>query len=328
MSKILITGGAGFIGLWLIKRLAYSEENEITVLDNLVRGRMDDDLKQILQKKNINFIQADLTNPLVFLNLPKDFDYIYHLAAVIGVRNVLENPDKVLFVNAISTLNIFEFTKNMPSLKKILFSSTSEIYAGTLRHFGIEVPTDEKIQLTIDDITSERTTYMLSKMFGESTCYNYGKKYSIPFTIVRYHNVYGPRMGFLHVIPQMFIKILNNDVIDVPSPTHTRAFCYIDDAIEMTIKVAESGMTNSETFNIGNQEQEISIRDLVTIIAEVLGRKIKINELPNTIGSPARRCPNISKIVQYIDCSPLIHLKEGVLLTYQWYKDKLDQCYE
>lgn len=328
MSKILVTGGAGFIGLSIIKRLASSEENNITILDNLARGRMDEDFKKILQRTNINFIQADLTNPLVFLPLPKDFDYIYHFAAVIGVRNVTENPDMVLFVNAISTINIFEYAKNMPSLKKILFSSTSEIYAGTLRHFGIEVPTDEKVQLAIDDIASERTSYMLSKMYGESTCYNYGKKYGIPFSIVRYHNIYGPRMGFLHVIPQMFIKILNNEEIDVPSPGHTRAFCYIDDAVEMTINVTESGKTNSETFNIGNQEQEISIRDLVKIIAEVLGKKIKINELPDTIGSPARRCPDISKFVQYFGYSPAINLKKGVTLTYQWYRDKLDQCYE
>jgi nucleoside-diphosphate-sugar epimerase len=289
---------------------------------------MDEDFNKIIQNKNVHFIQEDLTNPLTFVQLPKDFEYIYHLAAVIGVKNVVENPDKVLYINTISTLNILEFAKNMPSLKKMLFSSTSEVYAGTMKHFGIEVPTDEQVKLVIDDITSERTTYMISKMFGEAACYTYGKKYSIPFTIVRYHNVYGPRMGFLHVIPEMFIKIINNEVIDVPSPTHTRAFCYIDDAVEMTIKVAESGKTNSELFNIGNQEQEIRIVDLVKIIADVIGKNIKINELPDTKGSPARRCPNISKIKKYLEYSPGVGLKEGIFLTYQWYKDKLDQDYE
>ena len=122
MKKILVTGGAGFIGYFLIKELLKNENNKIFVFDNLYRGRIDDEFKKIISNKNIIFQNVDLTDSDFFKSLDKNFDYIYHLAAVIGVKNVTENPDKVLHDNAKTTLNIIEFSKNMKSLKKILFS--------------------------------------------------------------------------------------------------------------------------------------------------------------------------------------------------------------
>ncbi len=328
MANILITGGAGFIGQAITRKLSDNPQNHITLIDNLVRGRIDSDLQEILDRPNVQFIQGDVTDTAFFDSLPTNFDYIYHLAAVIGVRNVMEKPDKVLYVNAISTLYLFEYAKRLPNLKRILFSSTSEIYAGTLKHFGIAVPTPETEHLTLDDITSPRTTYMLSKMYGESICFNYGRLYNIPFTVVRYHNVYGPRMGFLHVIPEMFLKIRDNATIDVASPTHTRAFCYIDDAVTSTILVTEHAATQGEIINIGNQAQELTIRELVQTIAKVMGKSITINELPDTPGSPARRCPDTAKIKQLTGFVPQVNLEEGVTRMYAWYKDKLDTRHE
>lgn len=327
MSKVLITGGAGFVGYFLADRLS-KEDNQIALVDNLARGRMDAEMQSLLKRKNITFIEGDITDAAFFNKLDRDYNFIYHLAAVIGVRNVIENPDKVLYVNAVSTMNLLEFAKNIKGLKKLFFSSTSEIYSGTLKHFGIKIPTDEEVPLTLDDIKSERTTYMLSKMYGEAACFVYSKKYNIPITIGRYHNIYGPRMGFLHVIPEMFIKINKNNIIDIPSPSHTRAMCYIDDGIEMTVRACEYENTVNEILNIGNQEQELSIKELVEVIAEVIGKKVILNFLPDTPGSPARRCPDISKIRELIDFSPRISLREGISKTYEWYRNKLSDRYE
>lgn len=326
MSKILITGGAGFIGFHLAKRL--SSNNAVVIVDNLSRGRMDRDFADLLKHRNITFKNADLTSPETYHALERDFNYIYHLAAVIGVRNVEENPDRVLFVNALSSLYLFEFAKEMKGLKKIFFSSTSEIYAGTLKHFGVEVPTKEDVPLTLDDIQKPRTSYMLSKMYGEAICFNYNLKYDIPFTIGRYHNVYGSRMGFLHVVPEMFYKLQNNTLIEVPSPEHTRAMCFVGDAVEMTILACESEQTTREVLNIGNQDQEIKIIDLVKLIAKIMDREIEIKRMPDAIGSPARRCPDISRFRQLIGYSPIFPLEQGIRLTYDWYKDKLNQKYE
>lgn len=325
--KILITGAAGFAGYHLSHKLA-SQGHRLTVIDNFNRGRMDSDFEKLSQLSNVQLISADVTDARLYMELDKDFDYIYNLAAVIGVRNVTNNPDKVLYVNAISMLYLFEFAKNIPNLKKLFFSSTSEIYAGTMKHFGIDVPTNEEVPLTLLDVKSPRTTYMLSKMYGESICYNYGTKYNIPFTIGRYHNVYGPRMGFMHVIPEMFVKILKNNEIEVASPDHTRAFCYIDDAVEMTIKVTESEKTNQEILNIGNSREEISIENLVRKIAGVLQKDIAIKRLPETPGSPARRCPDTSKIEKLTAFRAAVDLEKGIELTYNWYKTQLHDVYE
>ncbi len=210
MKKSLITGGSGFIGYFLAQALSEDPAHHVVIIDNLSRGRLDPDYKVLLERPNIHFIHADLTEKETFDSLDKEFTYIYHFAAVIGVKNVLENPDKVLYTNAISTLLLFEFCKTLPHIKKVLFSSTSEISAGTLKHFGVEVPTPEDVPLTLLDIKGSRTTYALSKMYGESICFNYGKKYNIPVCVVRYFNIYGPRMGFQHVIPEMFIKLSKN----------------------------------------------------------------------------------------------------------------------
>lgn len=326
MNKILLTGGAGFIGYHLAKRLAM--DNKVVILDNLSRGRMDHDFLELLNDPNIVFQNADLTNPAAYDELDLDFDYIYHLAAVIGVKNVSENPDRVLFVNALSNLYLFGFAKKIKNLKRIFFSSTSEIYAGTLKHYGIDVPTGENVQLTLDDIKSPRTTYMLSKMYGEAICFNYNFRYGIPFTIGRYHNVYGPRMGFLHVVPEMFCKMNDSATVEVPSPDHTRAMCYVDDAIEMTILACESDQTLNEILNIGNQDQEIKIIELAETVAKVMDVDVSLIRLPDTVGSPARRCPDISKIKQLTGYSPQTDLESGIRLTYDWYKDKLEQKYE
>ncbi len=328
MDRILITGGAGFIGYFLIKKLLEANADNITVIDNLSRGRMDAEFQQLIKNKNVQFINGDLTDTRLFMDLDKDYNYIYHLAGVIGVKHVMQNPDKVLYVNAVSTLNLFEYATRVRNLKKLFFSSTSEVYSGTLKHFSIAVPTDENVPLTIADIKENRTSYALSKMYGESIGFIYGRKYGIPVTIGRYHNVYGPRMGFAHVIPEMFVKIGKNDIIDVASPTHTRAFCFVDDAIVLTIRATESPNTINEIVNIGNSREEVSIKDLVLKIAEVLNKVITINELPDTPGSPQRRCPDTTKIEKLTGYSPAFSLEEGIRRTYDWYKDKLDVRYE
>jgi nucleoside-diphosphate-sugar epimerase len=134
LSKILITGGAGFLGFFLTKKLSEHSNNQITLVDNLLRGKMDMELQELIAQKNVQFIQGDLTDPRLFMHLDKDYQYLYHLAAVIGVKNVMQNPEKVLYTNAVSTLNVFEYAKHTKSLKKLFYASTSEVYAGTLKY--------------------------------------------------------------------------------------------------------------------------------------------------------------------------------------------------
>jgi UDP-glucose 4-epimerase len=328
LSKILVLGSAGFVGFHVSSVLSSDPNNQITLVDNMQRGRMDDAFSSLINKPNVTFLQADITDDSVYSNLANDYEYIYNFAAVIGVQNVENNPDKVLYVNSISMLNLFEYAKTLNSLKRVIFTSTSEIYSGTLRHYGISIPTSEEVKLVVDDITSNRSTYALSKMFGESVAHVYGKKYSIPYTIVRYHNVYGPRMGYAHVIPETFIKINTNDLIEVPSSEHTRAFCYIDDAVRMTIGLAENMGTSGETYHVGNSKEEIKIKELVELVANTMSKVVGVEPLPPTKGSPERRAPSTKKITQATGIEPEVSLAEGLRLTYEWYQDKLDTRWE
>ena len=166
-------------------------------------------------------------------DLPRDIDIVFHGAAILGVQQVLDAPDRVLEINAASTLNVFNFARQLTGLKRVVFASTSEVYAGTLKHFGIPFPTPESVPICVDDLRLARTSYALSKVYGEAVAFAWRKSHDLPVTVVRYHNVYGPRMGFRHVVPQTFVKIAQStQSVDVPSAHHTRAFCYVEDAVE------------------------------------------------------------------------------------------------
>jgi len=234
-------------------------------------------------------------------------------------------PDQVLRVNALTVLYLLDFFKDSKKLQKIFFSSTSEVYAGAVKHYNAPVPTPENTPLVLDDIKRRRTSYALSKMFGECVCFTYAAQYGLPVVVGRYHNVYGPRMGFDHVIPESFQKIARSSSVDVPSAGHSRAFCYIGDAADMTVRLTQDPRSTGEVFNIGNPTEEIRMGDLVKIIAAVQDRQIKINPLPAAPGSPARRCPDISLWESMFGQRPFVSLRQGVEKTFAWYKNRLDE---
>jgi len=329
MAKVLVTGGVGFVGCHLIGRLL-DRGHEIHVVDNLSRGRLDPDFAEVLQHPGVRFVEADLTVETPFAGFAPDYDYVYHLAAVVGVDHVRCRPDRVLYVNTVATLRLFEWLKdNCRGLRKVLFSSTSEVYAGTMKHYGVPVPTPEDVTLTLDDLQSPRTTYALSKIVGESICHTYGRKYDIPVTIVRYHNVYGPRMGFAHVIPELMIRAHKaKDALEVYSPDHTRAFCYVDDAVEGTIRLAEADAARGEVVHVGNGEDEITIRALAEKIVRLVHPGLSLRPLGATEGSPARRCPDTGKMDRLVGFKARVPLEEGLRRTWAWYKKHVDDVYE
>lgn len=316
--KVLLTGGAGFIGYHLAKRLL-KEGYEIDLADNLSRGVMDEELKEILNNSKIRFLNVDLlqTNDMDKLN--NNYTHIYHFAAIIGVSNILKKPYNVLSNNVLMLLNLISFAKRQSSLRRFVFTSTSEVYAGTLQNFRLPIPTPETTPLSLTDLSHPRTSYMLSKIYGEALCHHS----EIPFTIVRPHNVYGPRMGMAHVIPELLKKAHyseNGGNLDVFSVNHRRTFCYIDDFIEIIKLSAELQNCEGQTLNIGNQSPEISIEVLANLIIKITGKDLRINPKPETPGSPLRRCPDMTKTFELTGYRPEIKIEKGIKLTYEWYK--------
>lgn len=320
MAKILITGGAGFIGYHLAKSLA-AENHQVVLSDNLSRGKMDDELEKLSQQPNVEFIAGDLTKVADLGKLPRDCEQVYHLAAINGTRYFYEIPEKVLRVNILALLNLLDwFTEGCRG--KILFASSSEVYAGTARTFGVPIPTPENLSLTIDDVYNPRLSYAGSKIVGELLLINYARAHKFPMTIVRYHNIYGPRMGYEHVIPEFCTRILKKEApFKIYGGRESRAFCYIDDAVRATRLAMESDKTNNEIVHIGNPNEEVTIAELANKMFDLFDFHPTVEILPAPQGSVSRRCPDIAKLARLTGYQPKINLTEGLKKTFKWYKE-------
>ncbi|MFC1992241.1 NAD-dependent epimerase/dehydratase family protein [Chloroflexota bacterium] len=325
MSRILITGGAGFIGYHLAKRL--SEQNHTVIIcDNFLRGKLDNDLQDLLEKyDNCELVNCDLANKEGLKNLGGSYNYVYHLAALMSVKYATEMPEKVLRDNVLSTINILDWFLESKS-GRILFSSTSETYSAAIEHYTLPIPTPEDVPLIIDDAFNPRYSYKASKILGELLFINYARAHNINMSIMRYHNIYGPRMGFEHVISELSMRILNQEnPFKLYSPNQSRAFCYVEDAVDATIKVAESEKASSEIINIGNDAEEISISTLASKLFKVAGFFPEVEPLPSPPGSPDRRCPAINKLRDVTGFKPKIALDEGLPRTFEWYRKHYEE---
>lgn len=323
-KKVLLIGGAGFIGLRIANFLAANRDYEIHIIDNFFRGKQDEYLLALVEKYNIKVISADCTVPTAFDVLDKDYDYVYMLASVVGVKYTEEIPNELIRINTALIYNTLEWIKHT-KCKKVLFTSTSECYAGTIESFGYKIPTPEDVPLCIQDITHPRFTYAVTKMLGESGFMNYSKVYGFECTIVRYHNVYGERMGFKHVIPQVTQRFLQNEQpFKVYGSDQTRSFNFIDDAVQGTVLAMEKPNTNGEIFHIGDDADEITIEELVRYMGEIMGYKGEYDCVPAPSGSVSRRCPDVSKARKVLGYEPKTNWKEGVKKTMDWYVEYIN----
>ena len=319
-KSVLIIGGAGFVGLNLLKNLANKNIYKLSLADDFSRGQMDDSLKLLVDKYNIKVIKGDFTDPSSYDLLDKEYDQVYMLASVVGVDNTLQRPHEVIRINTALIYNTLEWTKRA-NIKKILYTSTSECYAGTIESFGYKVPTPEEIPLCIEDISHPRFTYAVTKMLGESGFLNYSKKVGFECTVVRYHNAFGPRMGFKHVIPHLVQRFLNNESpFKIYGHDQTRSFSYISDSVEGTILAMESENSDGQIYHIGSSE-EISIEELIKETGKIMNYQGTYEYAPTYPGSVSRRCPDITKAKTQLGFEPKVDWKDGLKETVEWYVD-------
>ena len=317
MKSVLITGGSGFIGLHLAKFLL-KKNYRVHVLDNFSRGTKDYNFKKILLNKSFKLYEKDLISKKS-INIKHQYDYIFHFAAIVGVSNVIDRPYKVLSDNILMLEKIINFAKKQKKLKRFFFSSSSEVYADTIRYKLAKIPTDENVILTIKNFKSKRSSYLISKIYGESMCFHS----ELPITIIRPHNIYGPRMGMSHVIPELIKKchfLKNKGKLEVYSPSHIRTFCYIDDAVRMIFKIMSKKKCVGNIYNIGNQNNEISMYNLAKLILKILKKNNFIKKLNDSPGSPLKRKPNMNKLKRINSFVSKVGLEEGIKKTYAWYK--------
>jgi UDP-glucuronate decarboxylase len=303
---VLITGGAGNIGSSLALKLSESGY-KITIVDNLLTG----DVSKIPSNGNTTFIKADVNNyeDLSAVFFSNRFDYVFHFAAVVGVKRTLANPSMVLKdIRGIE--NVLNLCKNT-GVNRVFYSSSSEIYGEPFEFPQHEVTTP----------LNSRLPYAIVKNVGEAYCRSYYQEYDLGYTIFRYFNTYGPMQSEDFVLPKFVRSALRNQDINIYGDgSQTRTFCYIDDNIDTCIEIMRKGILNNQVINIGS-DIEISILNLAKKVLQLVSSSSKINFLPPLKeGDMSRRCPDVSNMRGILNRDP-ITLDQGILKLVKSYSE-------
>jgi len=319
MKEVLVLGGGGFIGRNIVNFLVNRGDCNVTAADIKEGSNWREIANNEGVRDRFKAVNADFTNISAFDDLNQNFDEVYMLAAVVGVNRTLKFPQDVIRINTLLTMNTLDWISRNP-IKRLLFSSSSENYAGTTDLFSTEIPTAEDIPLCIGDVKHPRWTYAMTKMHGESAFIHSAEAYNYECTIVRYQNIIGPEMGFGHAIPHIVERFVKGEKSPFKIYGHdqTRAFCYIDDAVMGTVAAMESDQAVGEIYHIGKQD-EINMETLTSYIGELLNYPGEYVAAMTYPGSVARRSPNIDKAKSHFGYSPSINWKEAVRLTTDWY---------
>jgi len=318
--KVFILGGGGFIGFAIVRELIKRGNYDITIGDNFHLNQDDSYFKKVINENKVKVFNKDFTLRSSYELLERSYDDFYMLASMIGVNNALENPDEIIRVNTALIYNSLEWIKKV-KIKNVLFTSTSECYSGTIDRFDYKIPTPEDVPLCIDPIGHPRFTYAVTKMLGESGFLNYCKVLNLNCKIIRYNNVFGPRMGFGHLIPHLAERFLKNEnPFKIYGANQTRSFCYIDDGALGTIQAMECDNAKSEIFHIGS-EDEITIRELVVEAGKFFNFKGEYVNEKTYPGSVQRRCPDLTKVKSFFNYKVTVDWKIGLHKSLEWYRN-------
>jgi len=323
MKKVLILGGGGFIGFNIAKYLSENRDYQLTIADNFMKKNRDEEFDELVDQYKIKVIEDDFSYPSAYDKLDGNYDQVYMMAALVGVDNANNMPHEVIRINTSLALYTLEWIRRS-KIGKVVFASTSENYAGTVDAFGYNIPTPEEVPLTIQDIAHPRFTYAVTKILGESGFLNYAKMLGFETTIIRYHNVFGPRMGFNHVIPHLVIRFRNKEnPYKIYGHDQTRDFCYITDAVEGTVLAMETPGTNGQIYHLGTGI-EITIEELTRAAGELMNFSGEYTYAPTYPGSVSRRSPDVNKSKKDLGFTAKVNWKDGLKETVDWYNAYFD----
>ena len=316
-QKCVVTGGSGFIGAYLVKALV-RDNWDVTVVDNMLRG---DQSRFAEVADKVNLHTADVRDADKMTEAFKGAEVVFHLAAVNGTENFYKRPELVLDVGLRGALATVEACQraNVPDL---VMASSAEVY-----QTPDVVPTSEDVPLMLPDSLNPRYSYGGSKLVSELIAFNYGQDYFRKLQVFRPHNVYGPDMGWKHVIPQFIQRAIEaratgNHTFPIQGDgQETRAFAYVDDVVDGILTMYAKG-AHRNIYHIGNDD-EVSIRDLVVATGDTLDHRLDIVAGEASAGGTPRRCPDISKM-RSLGYNPTVSLIEGLRRTTDWYVENID----
>ncbi len=323
--RALITGGAGFIGSHLTEFLLEQGFKKITIIDNLSTGTREN-ITNIIRNNKVEFIKGNIINCRLLERAIKNVDIIFHLAAVVGVKLVLEEPVKTIVTNINGTERVLSIAQKYN--RKVIIASTSEVYGK-----GVKVPFSENDDILIGPTTRNRWSYACSKAIDEFLSLAYFQEKKLPVVIVRLFNTVGPRQSERYgmVLPN-FVKqaLTGRDITVYGDGMQTRSFCHVLDVVSALHKLALTDKAVGEVFNVGNDE-EISIKELAERVKRQANSSSEIVFLPYSkvygtgFDEISRRIPDITKLKQTVGFVPKYSINDIIIDTINYYRNKLNE---
>jgi len=311
--RILITGGAGFLGSHLCERLL-EKGNEVICLDNFFTGRKEN-ISHLLDNKNFELVRHDVTEPILL-----EVDHIYNMACPASPVHYQYNPVKTVKTSVMGAINMLGMAKRVRA--RILQASTSEVYGDPLVH-----PQTEDYYGNVNSI-GLRSCYDEGKRVAETLFMDYHRQNGVDTRIVRIFNTYGPRMleNDGRVVSNFIVQALRGDELTVyGSGEQTRSFCYVDDLVEGIIRLMNAEAEDIHLpVNIGNPG-EFTMNELAAEVAAAVGTKIKITHLPLPQDDPKQRQPNIERAKNLLNWQPTIPLAEGLKKTVAYFAERIEK---
>ncbi len=318
--NILITGGAGFIGSHLAERLLELDHN-VFIIDNLWTGKLAN-IAKIQNNKNLHLVVDTILNESVMNELIFKVDHIYHLAAAVGVRNIMDHPVETLDINVKGTETVLRLANRFK--KKILIASTSEIYGKHMEHSLTE--DDNRVMGTVK---KRRWAYACSKTLDEFLALAYFDEKKLPVVIARLFNTVGPRQtGQYGMVMPNFVQsaLLGKPVTVFGDGTQSRSFAHVKDVVEALTKLMDEPKAEGDVFNVGN-DREVTINELAQKVKEMTGSSSEIEYMSYEkaygpgFEDMERRCPNISKIKNLIEFEPNYDLEAIIQSVIDYFKE-------
>ncbi len=312
--RIMITGGAGFIGSTLSSRLV-ADGDEVVIVDTLHRDAMA--RTALAESDLVTFHRSDVRDGAAVEEAMKDCTHVIHMASIAGVDTVMRMPVETMKVSLIGTYNVLEAARKHGRIQRLIDFSTSEVFG----RFAFRVSEGDVTELGA--VGEARWTYAVSKLATEHLAHCYQKQYGLPTVSIRPFNIYGPNQVGEGAVHQFIVRALRGDTLMIHNDgSQIRSWCYIDDIVDGTLRALENPEAEGQSFNIGNPRSTVTIHQLAREIIRLSGSESSIDFMKWDFPDVELRIPSIEKARELLGYEPEVDLEEGLLRTIAWYRDK------
>jgi nucleoside-diphosphate-sugar epimerase len=314
--RILLTGGAGFIGTHLAERLA--DENELVLLDTLRRDALSG--TSLASHPNLRLVKGDVLDPEAVREAMAGCQAVIHLASIAGVDTVMRIPVQTMRVSLLGTANVLEAALGEPGIRRVIDFSTSEVFGSHAYNVS------EGDVTSLGAVGEARWTYSVAKLATEHLAMCYFREHGLPCVAVRPFNIYGPRQVGEGAVHHFILRALRGEPLQIHNDgSQIRAWCYVDDIVRGVLLCLERDEAPGHTFNIGNPRSTVTIYNLARDIVRLASSGSPLEFVPWNYADVELRIPDIGKARERLGYEPRVDLEEGLLRTIHWYRRQLER---